>query len=192
MAKLISLSLKGMIIAVISLMVSSFAALLWGVTKTYRAIEAIFEGNSETNSVPYYLIHSVDAFLISIVLFMLAASIYELFIGKLDVPEWIPAHNFYELKNKLGGMIILVMAVEFVGRLFKGQEGLPLLYTALSVAVVSGVLIGFGMVSSKPVMPSKLGMGTDVQTNFETESGPDFAKDAPDGLKQTRQGDTHG
>lgn len=191
MAKLISLSVKGMIIAVISLMVSSFAALLWGVTKTFQAIGAIFEGSREENSVPYYLIHSVDAFLIAIALFMFAASIYQLFIGKLDVPEWIPAHNFYELKNKLGGMIILVMAVEFVGRLFKGEEGLPLLYTALSVAVVSGVLIGFGMVASKPATLSKPGAETDTETGYETGSGPDFAKDASNGLKQTRQGDTH-
>lgn len=169
MAKLIAFSLKGMIVAVISLLVSSFAALLWGVTKTFKAVEAIFDMESGSTRVPYYLIHSVDAFLIAIVLFMFAASIYELFIGKLDVPDWIPAHNFYELKNKLGGMVILVMAVEFVGRLFTGLAGLELFYTALSVAVVAAVLIGFGMVSSKSTPTLK--------ADSRPVSGPDFAEE---------------
>ncbi len=156
-----------MLIAVVSLLVSSFAALLWGVSKTFKAIAAIASPNSGADPVPYYLIHSVDAFLIAIILFMFAASIYELFIGKLDMPHWIAAHDFYELKNKLGGMVILVMAVEFVGRLFKGQDPLELVYTAIAVALISGVLIGFGLVTGKT--------GAAAKQLPQQTSGPDFA-----------------
>ena len=65
----------------------------------------------------FALIAVVDVFLIATVLFVVAVSLYEMFIGDLKLPEWMVAHNLYELKSKLSGVIILVMAMKFLEKL---------------------------------------------------------------------------
>ena len=150
MAKLIALSARLMLVAVASLLAASFAALYWGVCKTWKAIAAIVENSGESATIAFYLIQMLDAFLIAIVLFIFAASIYELFVGKLDLPSWIPAHDLSELKTKLSSLVILVMAIEFLGKLLKETESAVLLDNALAVALISMTLIVFMRWSDKP------------------------------------------
>jgi uncharacterized membrane protein YqhA len=46
---------------------------------------------------------------------------YELFINKLALPDWMLAHNLHELKSKLGGVIVLVMVVKFLSTWLSGK-----------------------------------------------------------------------
>ncbi len=150
MAKVTALSARLMLVAVVSLLAASVAALYWGVCKTWKAIASIVENSGESATIAFHLIQMLDAFLIAIVLYIFAASIHELFVGKLDLPSWIPAHNLTELKTKLSSLVILVMAIEFLGKLLKDTESTILLDTAIAVALVSMTLIVFMRWSDKP------------------------------------------
>jgi uncharacterized membrane protein YqhA len=137
------------LVAVIALLVAAAGSLVLGSFKTYETIRAIIITEGKDPSINYYLIRLVDAFLIAIVLYVFAVSIYALFIGKLDLPDWMLAHNLHELKAKLSSMIILVAAVLFVEHLIEGKDALQLLYLGGAVALVSAALIAFSVLGEK-------------------------------------------
>ena len=137
------------IIAVIALMIATVDAFVLGLIKTYKAIQAILTTGGRDPLILFYLIQLVDTFLVAIVLYIFAVSIYELFIGKLDLPDWMLAHNLHDLKAKLSSVIILVAAVRFLENLIEGKEALELLYMGGAVALVSAALIAFSVLGEK-------------------------------------------
>ena len=137
------------IIAVIALMIATVDAFVLGLIKTYKAIHAIFATGGRDPLILFYLIQLVDTFLVAIVLYIFAVSIYELFIGKLDLPDWMLAHNLHDLKAKLSSVIILVAAVIFIERMIEGEDALQLLYLGGAVALVSAALIAYSVLGEK-------------------------------------------
>ena len=53
------------------------------------------------------------------------------------LPDWMLAHDLNELKDKLGGVIILVMVVKFLEHLVEWEDPQGSLFFAIAVAVVS-------------------------------------------------------
>ena len=144
MKKIIGRSRYLSLIAVITLLLSFLLALLWGVGRAFTAGYEIIASYGQSSSVSLYLIKVVDAFLIAIVLFMLAASIYSLFIEKTGLTSRLVANDLPELKANLSGVIVLVLAVRFAEALF--EELLPaldILWLGLATAAVGGMLLLF-------------------------------------------------
>ncbi len=137
------------IVGVIALLVASVAAFAWGTIKTVNVVWLLIESMGKDAAIIVEFIEVVDSFLVATALLIFTVSLYELFIGNLDVPEWMPAHNLYELKTKLSSMIVLVMGVKFLQKLLEAKDTTDLLKLALSVAVVSAVLIAFGYFGKK-------------------------------------------
>ena len=132
------------LVAVITLLVSFLLSLFWGVARAVTAGQEIMASLGQSSSISLYLIKVVDAFLIAIVLYMLAASIYSLFVEKTGLPSRLVADDLPELKNKLSGVIVLVVAVRFAEALF--EQVLPaidILWLGLAVSAVAAVLIAF-------------------------------------------------
>jgi uncharacterized membrane protein YqhA len=69
--------------------------------------------------------------------------LYELFIEDLDLPPWLIVHNLYDLKTKLGGVIILVMAVNFLNHFVEWKNVEEIAFAAISITLVSATLIAF-------------------------------------------------
>lgn len=137
------------VIGIISLLLASFAAFAWGIIKTVSTTLLVFQTLGKDSSITIELIEIIDIFLISTTILIFAASLYELFIGKLDMPEWMLAHDLYELKAKLSSMIVLVMAVKFLQKFLEIKDAAALLQTGLATAAVSAVLIAFGYFGKK-------------------------------------------
>jgi len=137
------------LIGILSLLIASFTAFAWGTIKTVSTTLLVIRTLGADSSITIELIEIIDIFLISTTILIFAASLYELFIGKLDLPEWMLAHNLYELKNKLSSMIVLVMAVKFLQKLIDIKDGTELLQRGIAVAVVSAALIAFGYFGKK-------------------------------------------
>jgi uncharacterized membrane protein YqhA len=95
------------------------------------------------------LIELVDSFLIATALFVFAVSMYEMFIEDIALPEWMVAKNLPQLKDKLGGVIILVMVVTFLEHLVEWQAPYDSLLFALAVGIVSAALIALSRFGGK-------------------------------------------
>lgn len=137
------------LIAVFSLLLASALAFGVGAVKTAKAVITIFEGDDLGSLILVAFIQIADVFLLATALFVFAVSLYELFIGPLDLPDWMVAHNLPELKAKLGSVLVLVMAATFVEHLVQWQQAADTLMFALAIAVVSAALIVLNNSSKK-------------------------------------------
>ncbi len=130
-------------IAVVFLLIGAAAAFIWGGIKAVSLVTLIITTAGKDPEIGITVIQLVDAFLIATAPLIVAASLHELFIGPLNLPESMVAHTFNELKAKLSNVIILVLGVTFLEHLVDWRDPLGTLYFGLSVAVVSAVLIAF-------------------------------------------------
>lgn len=137
------------LIGVVSLLVAALAAFIWGTIKTVNVAILIIQTAGKDSAITVELIQAVDGFLIATAILIFAVSLYELFIGKLDLPEWMLASNLYELKVKLSSMIVLVMAVKFLEGLLESKDPMSILQTGAAISLMSAVLIAFGYFGKK-------------------------------------------
>lgn len=137
------------LIGVFSLLIASFSAFIWGTIKTVFTALLVIQSLGSDATITVELIEIIDIFLIATTILIFAASLYELFIGKLDMPEWMLAHDLYELKAKLSSMIVLVMTVKFLQKLIEAKDAVELLQRGIATAVVAAVLIAFGYFGKK-------------------------------------------
>ena len=137
------------LIAVVSALFASAAAFVWGMIKSFNIVISIFTSINAETADTVSLIELMDVFLIATVLFIFALGMYELFIGKLVLPEWLIIHNLHDLKTKLSSVVIMVMGIVFLKHLVEWQDPQGTLFFGLGAAVVAAFLIAFSYVGSK-------------------------------------------
>ncbi len=148
MKALIQKSKYLILIAVVTLLITFALALFWGVANAVSAWVEIVTSAGKSAHITLDLIKLIDAFLIVVVLYLLAASIYKLFLGDPDLPGQLVARNLPELKSKLSGIIVLVIAVHFIEILFEDAfQPQEIFWLAAATALVSAALIAFDYIS---------------------------------------------
>jgi uncharacterized membrane protein YqhA len=94
-------------------------------------------------------IEVVDLFLLGTVLYIIALGLYELFIDdRLTLPHWLEIHTLDDLKDKLTGVVILVMGVLFLGQAVTWDGQRNLLPYGAAIALVITALTFF--LSNRP------------------------------------------
>ncbi|CAN5497909.1 YqhA family protein [soil metagenome] len=149
MRKLIENSRYVALIGVVALLAAAFMAFVWGGLKTLKILQKIVVSYGQDPQIIIGLVQLLDVFLIAAALYLFAVSLYELFIDKLDLPDWMLAHNLYELKSKLSSVIILVMAVNFLENVMAWRDAMATLQFGLAIAIVSAALIGLSYATQK-------------------------------------------
>ena len=137
------------LVGVLSLLLATIAAFAWGTLKTVHTVSLVLESMGGDAAITVEFIEIVDSFLIATALLIFSVSLYELFIADLDLPDWMLAHNLYELKAKLSSMIVLVMGVKFLQKLLEVKDTNDLLRMGIAIALMSAVLIAFGYFGKK-------------------------------------------
>jgi uncharacterized membrane protein YqhA len=149
MNKFLSSTRYIIILGVLSLVVASLTAFGWGVVKTVDAVGLVITSAAKDPGITVGLIEVVDAFLIATAILIFALGLYELFIADLSVPDWMQIHNLHDLKAKLAGVLVLVMAVKFLEKLVEWKDARETLLFALAIAVISAALIAFSAFGGK-------------------------------------------
>jgi uncharacterized membrane protein YqhA len=137
------------LVGVIALLFAAIAAFAWGTLKTIDTIYLVISSMGRDKAITVEMVEIVDSFLIATALLIFAVSLYELFIDKLNLPEWMLAHDLYELKTKLSSMIVLVMGVKFLEKLLDVKDADGLMRIGIAVSLISGALIAFGYFGKK-------------------------------------------
>lgn len=137
------------LVGVIALLFAAVAAFAWGTLKTVNTISLVLVSIGKDKTITVELIKIMDSFLIATALLIFTVSLYELFIDKLNLPDWMLAHNLNDLKAKLSSMIVLVMAVKFLEKLLEVEDAASLLRIGIATALMSAVLIAFGYFGKK-------------------------------------------
>ena len=137
------------VIGVVALLLAALAAFGWGVVLTVDAVILIAASLGHAAGITIALVEIVDAFLIATTLLLFSLGIYELVVGDLPLPDWMQIHNLHDLKSKLGGLLVLVMAVKFLEKLAEWKNGQETLFFALAIGVIAAVLIAFSVFGGK-------------------------------------------
>ncbi|MCC6312697.1 MAG: YqhA family protein [Thermomicrobiales bacterium] len=89
----------------------------------------------------------IDAFLLATVLYIIALGLYELFIDDdLPVPDWLIITSLDELKDKLVGVVIVLIAVNFLGNYVESEGGIGILWLGLGAgAVIAALTLAFAL-----------------------------------------------
>ncbi|MCU0950782.1 MAG: YqhA family protein [Burkholderiaceae bacterium] len=141
------------IIAVLGSLAAAAALFVYGIAETIAVIaEAVakMEVTSKgAKALALAFIEIVDLFLLGTVLLMIALGLYELFIDSdIKLPDWLHIRTFDDLKNKLVGVVLVVLAVIFLGHVVAWDGSRDLLGFGLAVAAVIAALTFF-LISAK-------------------------------------------
>ncbi|CAB4597909.1 unannotated protein [freshwater metagenome] len=97
---------------------------------------------------------AVDAILLGTVLLVIGYGLYELFIDtEIKVPAWLQVHDLDDLKSKLIGVVVAIIAVVFVGVFVDSNRADEVLSYGLGAgALVAGLAI-FAIATHKSDKP---------------------------------------
>jgi uncharacterized membrane protein YqhA len=136
------------------------------------------EGHELTVLPIFDLLQYIHQFLIGTVLYITSIGFYQLFIHELPVPGWMKTESTEDLELSLVGVIIVVLAIEFLGSVFSGTPTNLLEYgagIALPVAALSLFLgvrhrIGIKYQSRKSTGPHSFGDATIIHHTDNEEA----------------------
>ena len=81
-------------------------------------------------------IEVADVLLIAVVLYIVAAGLYELFIGDVELPQWMTITNLDDLKDKLLSIVVAVLNVTFLVQVVNWDGSRNLLPYGLAIGSV--------------------------------------------------------
>ncbi len=131
------------IFGVISSLVASAAAFMWGAYKTVETIIYLVQSKGDDPLAAVAFLELMDKFLIAAGLYIFAVGIFELFIDDLNLPAWLVVHGLHTVKSRLSSIIILLMAIVFLERLIRWEDPQGTLLFGIAISVVAAVLIAF-------------------------------------------------
>ncbi|MGA0003105.1 MAG: YqhA family protein [Candidatus Nanopelagicales bacterium] len=96
------------------------------------------------------ILTSVDAILLGTVLLVIGYGLYELFVDtNLEIPAWLEINTLDDLKAKLIGVIVAIIAVIFVGVLVDAKSANDVMYYGAGAGAVILALAGFSYATKK-------------------------------------------
>ncbi len=116
MKKLMSVTRYAVFIPALASIVGALLLMAQG---SYAMVMAVVDAITENYGLKATIVEvltAVDAILLGTVLLVIGYGLYELFIdAELDVPLWLRVNNLDDLKSKLIGVVVAIIAVVFVG-----------------------------------------------------------------------------
>lgn len=146
--RLFSSSRYLVLVAIAGTLLAAVTLLLFGGFLTLQIITDLFlqpvAGSKTGKILALGFIETIDLFLLGTVFFIISVGLYELFIDDtIHLPEWLVIHTLDDLKNKLIGVIVVVMAVVFLGHVVKWHGETELVYLGAAIALVTAALTYF-------------------------------------------------
>jgi uncharacterized membrane protein YqhA len=98
------------------------------------------------------VIEAIDMFLVGAISYIIAVGVYILFIGQKDDQTFkrFKIESLADLENKVIGVVVVAMAVGFVGKAAEAPGPLAVLQSGAGVAVVIAALCLFLRFSAPP------------------------------------------
>ncbi|GEM_PF-1009556 len=130
------------LLGVIASLLLSAGVFLLGLIQTVLMIkDAVFILGEEEVAKQFAIaaITMADFFLIAAGLYIVATGLHELFIGSLDLPNWLLTKSFEDLKEKLINIIVVVLAVTFLSEVtnWDGTSNLLPYGAAISLLILA-------------------------------------------------------
>ena len=159
-----------LIIAIIGTLLASISLLIYaGLSVVSITIETFAHDSFTIDMIKHVAVNFIEVielFLLGTVLYIISLGLYELFIdNRLPMPHWLVISSLEDLKERLLGIIIVMLAASFLGFVVAWDGNTNIL--ALGVAV-GLVLLALSVL---------LGVGVYAKAQQETRTRPNEIKD---------------
>jgi uncharacterized membrane protein YqhA len=128
------------LVAVVGVLVQALACYGWAVATTVDFIGQIKDSWDDGDTV-VELLQVLDLYLIGTVLVITAIGLYELFVGPVDLPDWLVIRNLSDLKSKIVDVLVLVIGIKFLEKAVTAKDAQDVLWYGLGSAAVMAVLV---------------------------------------------------
>ena len=142
------------VVAVAGLTLTMAMTFVWAIAKTIRLIGTLLDGGWRSDLTMVDLLEVIDTYLLAIVQLIVVIGLYELFIGALDVPDWLKARSLEDLKKSIVDVLIVFIGVKGVERLVAVQEPIDVLTYTGAVAILIAALSLFRLKPSRYEPPA--------------------------------------
>jgi uncharacterized membrane protein YqhA len=133
------------LIAVIGTFLAATTLMIYGgLTVVYIMLDTLRSGTPSPSGAKELIvkcIELIDLFLLCVVLYMISSGLYKLFVGPIELPEWLQVGNLDELKAQLINVVIVLLAVIFLGLVVTKQGGIDILYMGIGISLVTVALV---------------------------------------------------
>lgn len=157
MNKLLGVSRYMIMLAVIGALIAAVTVLIYGFLEALQLVRVTIESGEVSRkgakTLTLEFIEIVDLFLLGTVFLIISVGLYELFIdSNVQLPSWLEIKTLDDLKNKLIGVVVVVLAVLFLGQVIGWDGERDLLGYGAAIALVIAALTYFlGLkIASKP------------------------------------------
>ena len=133
------------VVAVVGSFIASATALVYGGLATvgivFRTLGNLDLSTTGAKVLSVDLVTMIDLFLIGTVLYIVAVGLYELFIDPgLPMPGWLKITTLDDLKERLLGVVAVLLAVTFLGSAVTWNGSTDILALGVAVGIVLGMV----------------------------------------------------
>lgn len=137
-------------IAIIGMILTSIIVIIAGIGELVRILSFLMQDgilSEETGKfMAVTVTEMIDLYLLGLVLIIMALGLYQLFIDpEINLPEWLDTPSFDTLKGRLLVVVVVVLAVMFLGYAATATDGV--LIAGIGIAI-SLVIIACGYILS--------------------------------------------
>lgn len=130
------------IIAVVGLFATSLATFGWSVARTVLFVSDLFDGKWRSDDQVVSLLKTIDTYLLALVQLIIVVGLYELFIGELDVPDWLKIDSLDDLKKSIIDILVVFVAVKGIEGLLKQKDPLDALtFVGAATSLILGLTL---------------------------------------------------
>ena len=144
MGRVVSASRYLFVLAVFALLALALLLIIYGTAEVALAVkDAILDpefGAGGTKEITLEAIEVVDVFLLGLAVFVLGTGMYTLFVSDLDLPKSLQVSSLAGMKSLLASTMVLVVAVGYLGVLFREGKGIDKGLIGLGTAAVIAAL----------------------------------------------------
>ncbi len=123
MRKILEASRYIVILPSIGALIGALVLILIGLWEIGAAIYQLVSLDVALKASIVSVLTAVDTLLLATVLLVIGYGLYELFVDEsLELPAWLQIRSLDDLKGKLIGVVVAVIAVVFLGELVEGKD----------------------------------------------------------------------
>jgi uncharacterized membrane protein YqhA len=150
MRRLIEISRYAVALPAISSLIGGIVLMILGSIDIFKATVEIVLTQAPLKETIVSILTSIDAILLGTVLLVIGYGLYELFVdSRLEIPEWLEINTLDDLKAKLTGVIVAIIAVVFVGFLVEIKSASDVLNYGAGAGAVVLSLAAFSFATRK-------------------------------------------
>lgn len=128
---IIFLAVLGAILLSVTLFMYGFLVTLFSISHSATHFSADIQSMKHVMA---YSIEIIDLFLVATVFYIIALGFFELFIAKAPLPGWLKITDLDDLKEKLLGLVVIALAVLFLGEALTWTSGIDIAAYGLGTA----------------------------------------------------------